>query len=68
MGAQDVTDSIADFVDAVNRGDQAKAVAHFTDDVTIVEELRRFAGMSNAGADWMLAMWENAQLNKSARS
>ena len=44
MGAKEVTELIADFVNAVNRGDQAAAVAHFTDDVTIVEDLRHFAG------------------------
>ena len=64
MNAQEVTDSIADFVDAVNRGDQAKAVSYFTDDVTIVEDLAPFRWHGpNAGPDWMLAMWENAQRN-----
>lgn len=64
MNAEGVTVSIADFVDAVNRGDQAKAVAHFTDDVTIVEDLAPFRWHGpNAGPDWMLAMWENAQRN-----
>ena len=62
--AKEVTDSIADFVDAVNRGDQARAIAHFSDDVTIIEDLAPFRWDGpNAGPEWMLAMWENAQRN-----
>jgi ketosteroid isomerase-like protein len=64
MGAKEVTDSIADFVDAVNKGDQARAIAHFSDDVTIIEDLAPFRWDGpNAGPEWMLAMWENAQRN-----
>lgn len=64
MSAREVTDSIADFVDAVNRGDQAKAIAHLSDDVTIIEDLAPFRWHGpNAGPEWMLAMWENAQRN-----
>jgi ketosteroid isomerase-like protein len=64
MEAREVIDSITDFVDSVNRGDQAAALAHFTDDVTIVEDLAPFRWHGpNAGAEWMLAMWQNAQRN-----
>lgn len=64
MGAREVTDLIADFVEAVNRGDQPRATAHFTDDVTIIEDLAPFRWHGpNAGPEWILAMWENAQRN-----
>jgi len=62
--AKEVTESIADFVDAVNRGDQAGAIAHLSDDVTIIEDLAPFRWTGpNAGPEWMMAMWENAQRN-----
>jgi len=58
----EVADTIAEFVDAVNRGDRPNALAHFTGDATIVEDLAPFRWHGpNAGAEWMLAMWENAQ-------
>jgi len=60
--AKEVTDSIADFVDAVNRGDQPGAIAHLSDDVTIIEDLAPFRWSGpNAGQEWMLAMWGNSQ-------
>ena len=57
-----VVASISDFVAAVNRGDQPAALAHFTPDATITEDVapHRWQG-PEAGAGWMKAMWENSQ-------
>jgi len=56
--AKEVTDSIAEFVDAVNRGDQAEAVGRLSADVTIIEDLAPFRWHGrHAGPEWMLAMW-----------
>ena len=53
---------LADFVDAVNRGDQQRALAFLSPDVTIVEDLAPYRWQGpRAGAEWMRAMWENAQ-------
>jgi ketosteroid isomerase-like protein len=61
---QEVTNTVTDFVDAVNRGDQARAIAHLSNDVTIVEDLAPFRWHGpNAGPEWLLAMWQNAQRN-----
>ena len=55
--AKEVTESITDFVDAVNQGNQARAVEHLTDDVTIIEDLAPFRWHGrHAGPEWMLAM------------
>ena len=62
----DATDSLlADilaFIDEVNRGDAAAALARFTDDVCIVEDLApyRMSG-PGAGQKWLSAMGANAQ-------
>jgi ketosteroid isomerase-like protein len=60
----DVVATIADFVDAVNRGHQEDALSRLTDDVTIIEDLApyRWHGPT-AGAEWLRAMFENAQRN-----
>jgi hypothetical protein len=50
------------FIDEVNRGDAAAALARFTDDVCIVEDLApyRMSG-PDAGQRWLSAMGANAQ-------
>lgn len=55
---------ITEFVDAVNRGDQEAALSLLASDVTIVEDLApyRWHGPA-AGAEWLRAMFENAQRN-----
>lgn len=60
--AGDVVTTISDFVDSVNRGDQVGVIGHLTPDVSIMEDLApyRWQGPS-AGAEWMLAMFQNAQ-------
>jgi ketosteroid isomerase-like protein len=62
--AGEVVAAITDFVKAVNRGDQDRALALLTKDVSIVEDLApyRWRGPT-AGAEWLLAMHENAQAN-----
>jgi ketosteroid isomerase-like protein len=53
---------IGGFVDAVNRGDGATAIASLTPNVTIVEDLAPFRWHGpTAGAEWLGAMFENAQ-------
>ena len=60
--AQEVGETIARFVDAVNRGDQSVAIGCFTADATIVEDIAPFRWQGpDACAQWMAAMWENAQ-------
>ena len=57
-----VVASISDFVAAVNRGDQAGALTHFTSDATITEDVAPYRWQGpDAGAGWMKAMWENSQ-------
>jgi ketosteroid isomerase-like protein len=62
----DATDNLlADilaFIAEVNRGDAAAALARFTDDVCIVEDLApyRMTG-ADAGQKWLSAMGANAQ-------
>ena len=60
----EVVSAIADFVKAVNRGDQNDALARLTKDVSIMEDLAPFRWQGpTAGAEWLLAMAENAQAN-----
>ena len=61
---KEVVDSIAKFVDAVNRGNGEAALARLTDDVSIIEDLApyRWQGPS-AGSEWLDAMAENARRN-----
>jgi hypothetical protein len=50
------------FIDEVNRGDAASALARFTDDVCIVEDLSPFRMTGpEAGQRWLAAMGGNAQ-------
>ena len=50
------------FIDEVNRGDAASALARFTDDVCIVEDLPPFRLTGpDAGTRWLTAMGGNAQ-------
>lgn len=62
----DATDSLLSdilaFIDEVNRGDAAAALARFTDDVCIVEDLSPFRMTGpDAGQRWLTAMGGNAQ-------
>lgn len=58
----EVSETIARFVDAVNCGDQAGAIGCFATDATIVEDIAPFRWQgADACARWMAAMWENAQ-------
>jgi len=62
----DLTDSLLSdilaFIDEVNRGDAAAALARFTDDVCIVEDLSPFRlSGPDAGQRWLAAMGGNAQ-------
>lgn len=58
----EVVSAIADFVGAVNRGNQDAALALLTKDVTIIEDLAPYRWQGpTAGAEWLLAMHENAQ-------
>ena len=62
----DLTDSllsdILSFIDEVNRGDAQSALARFTDDVCIVEDLSPFRMTGpHAGQSWLTAMGGNAQ-------
>lgn len=62
--AGEVVSAIADFVKVVNRGDQNDALARLTKDVSIMEDLAPYRWQGpTAGAEWMLAMYENAQRN-----
>lgn len=62
----DATDTLLSdilaFIDEVNRGDAPAALARFTDDVCIVEDLApyRLTG-PDAGKRWLTAMGGNAQ-------
>ena len=62
----DATDSLLSdilaFIDEVNRGDAPAALARFTDDVCIVEDLSPFRLTGReAGQRWLAAMGGNAQ-------
>ena len=60
----EIVAAIADFVDAVNRGDHTGALAGLTDDVSIVEDLAPYRWQGpDAGSDWLEAMSDNAQRN-----
>jgi len=57
-----VATSIASFVDAVNKGDAAKALTHFAADATITEDLAPFRWHGpRAGSDWLTAMQKNGE-------
>ena len=57
-----VVASISELVAAVNRGDQPAALAHFTPDATITEDVAPYRWQGpDAGAGWMKAMFENSQ-------
>jgi ketosteroid isomerase-like protein len=59
---QKVASSIASFVDAVNKGDSAKALAHLASDVSITEDLAPFRWHGpRAGSDWLTAMQKNGE-------
>jgi ketosteroid isomerase-like protein len=62
MAHEDIVGAIGRFVDAVNGGDVAGALACLAADVTIVEDVApyRWQGPA-AGAEWMLAMARNAE-------
>ena len=62
--AAEVVAAIEDLVGAVNRGEQNRALALLTKDVSIIEDLPPFRWQGpTAGAEWLLAMHENAQAN-----
>jgi len=60
--ADDLLSAILAFIDDVNQGDAAAALACFTDDVIIVEDLApyRISG-ADAGQQWLSLMGGNAQ-------
>ena len=59
---ESVASSIASFVDAVNRGDAARAFAHLAGDVSITEDLAPFRWHgAGAGSDWLTAMQKNGE-------
>ncbi len=61
---REIVDSIAEFVDAVNRGDRASVLARLTDDVSIIEDLAPYRWQGpEAGSQWLDAMAENARRN-----
>ena len=61
---KEIVDSIAEFVDAVNRGDRAAVLAQLTDDVSIIEDLAPYRWQGpEAGSQWLDAMAENARRN-----
>lgn len=60
--AADAVATIARFTAAVNAGDQQAAIAHFTADASITEDVPPYRWHGpEAGARWLLAMWENGQ-------
>ncbi len=62
--AAEIVASIKDFVGAANRGDQDRALALLTKDVSIIEDLAPYRWQGpTAGAEWLLAMGENARRN-----
>jgi ketosteroid isomerase-like protein len=59
---ESVATSVSSFVDAVNRGDSAKALAYLTSDVSITEDLAPFRWHGpRAGSDWLTAMQKNGE-------
>lgn len=57
----DLTSVIRAFIDEVNRGDMAGALARLTADVCIVEDLAPFRWTgAGAGGEWLAAMGANA--------
>jgi ketosteroid isomerase-like protein len=57
-----VAHSVVAFVDEVNAGRQQAALAHFTRDVSIVEDLAPYHWQGpHAGTDWLEAMFRNGQ-------
>jgi ketosteroid isomerase-like protein len=62
MAHEEVVGTIGRFVDAVNGGDVAGALACLAADVTIVEDIAPFRWQGPAaGAEWMRAMAGNAE-------
>lgn len=60
--ADRVSGTLRAFVEAVNRGDRKGALGRLAPDVTIIEDLPPYRWQGpGAGAEWMLAMWENGQ-------
>ena len=61
MAHHDVAGSIDRFVNAVNAGEFGAALAHFTPDATIVEDIPPYRWQGpQAGSQWLAAMGENA--------
>ncbi|HMJ93477.1 MAG TPA: hypothetical protein VK472_05205 [Allosphingosinicella sp.] len=61
MAHQEVVGSINRFVDAVNEGNHGEALKHFSPDATIIEDIPPYRWHGpQAGAQWMVAMGENA--------
>lgn len=57
-----VARSVVSFVNAVNEGHEHAALGHFTDDVSIVEDLAPYRWQGpHAGAEWLEAMFRNGQ-------
>lgn len=63
--SQDAADAVATitrFTASVNAGDQQAAIAHFTADASITEDVPPYRWHGpEAGAQWLRAMWENGQ-------
>lgn len=60
--ATEIVATITRFTDAVNAGNQQVAIAHFTADASITEDVAPYRWQGpGAGAQWLLAMWENGQ-------
>jgi ketosteroid isomerase-like protein len=60
--AAEAVATITRFTDSVNAGDQQAAIAHFTADASITEDVPPYRWHGpEAGAQWLLAMWENGQ-------
>ena len=60
-GSVDIAETICTFVEQVNAGHIQDALAHFTTDATIVEDIAPFRWQGpDAGAEWIAAMAANA--------
>jgi len=60
--AAEAVATITRFTAAVNAGNHQAAVAHFTPDASITEDVPPYRWQGpEAGAQWLLAMWENGQ-------
>ena len=58
----DIESAVSAFVDEVNSGKFDAAIARFTHDATIVEDIAPFRWRGpNAGPQWLTAMAENAE-------